>query len=154
MTYTDAELRQANVDPKTGLATDYLNLFNEAIMLFEMAMDMPDVAEELVACQPRSYIDHFTASGFHGAEIVVWAYEHASPKIRGPFYEACERACDLFQQAIDVLLSSNLEDPAVRFDLETRLSDMKAVVLGLDSHIHGSDAPIIHPAQSEVDALF
>ena len=28
-----AELKAANINPQTGLATDYLNHFNEAIML-------------------------------------------------------------------------------------------------------------------------
>ena len=45
--YSEQDLLAANVNPATGLATDYLNLFNEAIMLFEMGLDMPDMAEEL-----------------------------------------------------------------------------------------------------------
>ena len=36
-----ARLRAANINPRTGLATDYLNHFNEAIMLLEMIPDMP-----------------------------------------------------------------------------------------------------------------
>ncbi|MDP3655070.1 MAG: hypothetical protein Q8R67_25705, partial [Rhodoferax sp.] len=35
-----ALLRAANINPRTGLATDYLNHFNEAIMLLEMVPDM------------------------------------------------------------------------------------------------------------------
>ena len=42
--YSEQDLLAANVNPATGLATDYLNLFNEAIMLFEMGLDMPDMA--------------------------------------------------------------------------------------------------------------
>ncbi|TMJ23687.1 MAG: hypothetical protein E6G93_02785 [Alphaproteobacteria bacterium] len=37
-----AELLAANINPRTGLATDYLNHFNEAIMLLEMIPDMPE----------------------------------------------------------------------------------------------------------------
>jgi len=33
-----AELLAANINPRTGLATDYLNHFNEAIMLLEMIL--------------------------------------------------------------------------------------------------------------------
>ena len=32
-----AKLRAANINPRTGLATDYLNHFNEAIMLLQYA---------------------------------------------------------------------------------------------------------------------
>ncbi|MEO8318885.1 MAG: hypothetical protein ABI561_11235, partial [Bradyrhizobium sp.] len=39
-----AQLKAANINPRTGLATDYLNHFNEAIMLLEMVPDMPECA--------------------------------------------------------------------------------------------------------------
>jgi len=39
----------------TGLATDYLNHFNEAIMLLEMIPDMPECAEDFLQWRPLSY---------------------------------------------------------------------------------------------------
>jgi hypothetical protein len=50
-----AQLRAANINPRTGLATDYLNHFNEAIMLLEMIPDIPQCAEEFLGWQPLSY---------------------------------------------------------------------------------------------------
>jgi hypothetical protein len=47
-------LRAANINPRTGLATDYLNHFNEAIMLLEMIPDMPECAEDFLGWQPLS----------------------------------------------------------------------------------------------------
>jgi fermentation-respiration switch protein FrsA (DUF1100 family) len=67
-----AELRAANINPRTGLATDYLNHFNEAIMLLEMIPDM-------------SYREHFTASSFRARELAVAAYDSANPAIRDEF---------------------------------------------------------------------
>jgi hypothetical protein len=49
-----AQLQAANINPRTGLATDYLNHFNEAIMLLEMIPDMPECVEEFLGWQPRS----------------------------------------------------------------------------------------------------
>ena len=43
-----ARLRAANINPHTGLATDYLNHFNEAVMLLEMVPDMPECAEDFL----------------------------------------------------------------------------------------------------------
>src|SRR5256886_5047348 len=40
-----ARLRTANINPRTGLATDYLNHCNEAIILLEMIPDMPKCAD-------------------------------------------------------------------------------------------------------------
>ena len=45
---TAAELTAANINPRTGLATDYLNHFNEAIMLLDMIPDMPECAEDFL----------------------------------------------------------------------------------------------------------
>jgi hypothetical protein len=50
-----ARLRAANINPRTGLATDYLNHFNEAIMLLEMIPDMPECAEDFLLWYPLSY---------------------------------------------------------------------------------------------------
>ena len=50
-----AVLRAANINPRTGLATDYLNHFNEAIMLLEMIPDMPECAEDFLTWTPLSY---------------------------------------------------------------------------------------------------
>src|SRR3954462_12291667 len=80
-----AELRAANINPRTGLATDYLNHFNEAIMLLEMIPDMPDCAEEFFSWRPLSYREHFAASSFKARELAIAAYEAADPAIRAEF---------------------------------------------------------------------
>jgi hypothetical protein len=80
-----AELRAANINPRTGLATDYLNHFNEAIMLLEMIPDMPDCAEDFLAWQPLSYREHFAASNFRARELAIAAYDSADAAIRREF---------------------------------------------------------------------
>src|SRR5271163_1492353 len=77
-----AQLRAANINPRTGLATDYLNHFNEAIMLLEMIPDMPECAEDFLGWQPLSYAEHFTASNFKARELAIEAYESADQGIR------------------------------------------------------------------------
>jgi hypothetical protein len=80
-----AQLRAANINPRTGLATDYLNHFNEAIMLLEMIPDLPECAEEFLQWQPRSYREHFAASNFRARELAIAAYDSANPDIRTEF---------------------------------------------------------------------
>lgn len=151
--YSESEMRAANVNPNTGLATDYLNLFNEAIMLFEMGLDMPEMAEELTEWAPCSYIEHFERSGFEHRDIVVGAYHAAPEDRRRMFDDCCARAIEEFASAIDIFLSSNITEEAARTDLENRLRHMKAWVVEMDSHIHGRVAEKAS-AQSEIDALF
>ena len=80
-----AVLRAANINPRTGLATDYLNHFNEAIMLLEMIPDMPECAEDFLTWSPLSYAEHFWASNFKARDLAIEAYELADPKIRADF---------------------------------------------------------------------
>src|SRR5579864_8425080 len=76
------QLRAANINPRTGLATDYLNHFNEAVMLLEMVPDIPECAEDFLGWQPLSYAEHFTASNFKARDLAIEAYESADPAIR------------------------------------------------------------------------
>src|ERR1700735_1481611 len=77
-----AELRAANINPRTGLATDYLNHFNEAVMLLEMVPDMPECAEDFMGGKPLSYAEHFTASNFKARDLAIEAYNMADGRIR------------------------------------------------------------------------
>src|SRR5579864_8431700 len=80
-----ADLRAANINPRTGLATDYLNHFNEAVMLLEMIPDMPECAEDFLGWRPLSYAEHFTASNFKARELAIEAYNAADKRIRTDF---------------------------------------------------------------------
>jgi hypothetical protein len=80
-----AQLRAANINPRTGLATDYLNHFNEAIMLLEMIPDMPECSEDFLAWQPLSYSEHFTASKFKARDLAIEAYQATDANIRAEF---------------------------------------------------------------------
>jgi hypothetical protein len=80
-----ALLRAANINPRTGLATDYLNHFNEAVMLLEMIPDMPECADDFLEWRPLSYAEHFTASNFKARDLAISAYHSADEHIRVEF---------------------------------------------------------------------
>ena len=77
-----ARLAAANINPTTGLATDYLNHFNEGIMLLEMMSSCPDCVADFLAWRPMSYRQHFEASSLKGRDLVIAAYEEADPNAR------------------------------------------------------------------------
>jgi len=80
-----AELLAANINPRTGLATDYLNHFNEAIMLLELIPDMPDCYELFLEWQPLTYAEHFIKSNFKARDLAIASYESAAPNVRAEF---------------------------------------------------------------------
>jgi hypothetical protein len=79
----DVAVCDTHINPVTGLATDYLNHFNEAIMLLEMLSSFPDCHDDFLAWRPLSYREHFAASRFKGRAMAIAAYEAADPTRRG-----------------------------------------------------------------------
>ena len=77
---SDARLAAANINPSTGLASDYLNHFNEAIMLLEMLSSCPDCLDDFLGWRPMSYREHFEASRVKGRSLAIAAYEVRQPK--------------------------------------------------------------------------
>ena len=80
-----ARAQGTNIDPQTLLATDYLNHFNEIVMLLELIPDMPECLEDAEAWTPKSYQDHFRDSQFRDRDLAVEAYEHVPHCYREPF---------------------------------------------------------------------
>jgi hypothetical protein len=76
------QIAHSSINPTTGLATDFLNHFNEAIMLLEMAANAPEFLEDFLEWRPVSYQDHFAASRLKDREVVVLAYATADPNAR------------------------------------------------------------------------
>ncbi len=52
---TTAAASRELTHPVSGLANDYLNLFNELVMMLEQLPQMPELLEELYAWRPTSY---------------------------------------------------------------------------------------------------
>lgn len=80
---SDARLAAVNINPSTGLASDYLNHFNEAIMLLEMLSSCPDCLDDFLGWRPMSYREHFEASRVKGRSLAIAAYDFANPSLRG-----------------------------------------------------------------------
>lgn len=74
-----------NINPDTGLCTDYLNHFSEAIMALEMLSAVPESLEDFLDWRPRSYTEHFAASNFKNRDAVIAAYHAADPAVRQSF---------------------------------------------------------------------
>ncbi len=90
----------ANINPQTLLATDYLNHFNEIVMMLEMLPDCPECIEEAKEWHPKTYPEHFRDSGFKDKELAIEAYEHVPSKFRRPFEQAVEQMNRLVQTTI------------------------------------------------------
>lgn len=83
--FAPALLTAANINPVTRLATDYLNHFNNVVMLLDLVADMPEFAEEILAWRPATYQAYFSNAHFRERDLAVDAYAHADPAVRAEF---------------------------------------------------------------------
>ena len=152
-------LEHANINPKTKLATDYLNHFNEVIMLIDMLDMMPECADDVLQWHPKSYQQHFDDSGFAEKDLAIAAYNHAPKAIRQSF--------DRTVAEIDVIIfrvQAMLREPS---SCEGRPSNTLSIILANELRplmdrasgiVNGTLAeesllPAEH-AQDTIDALF
>ena len=147
-----AKVRGTNISEATLLATDYLNHFNEIVMLLEMVPDMPDMLEECKYWKPKSYQDHFRDSGFSDRDLAVEAYDHVPERFKTPFEETVRQMNRLIEKSID-----RMENQIKSDDMALAVHTARAAVGGLQrlieitaAIIHGSAATM---TQDEIDAM-
>jgi len=152
-----ARLAAANINPKTGLASDYLNHFNEAIMLLDLLPQTPECIVELIGWEPLSYEEHFAASHFKDKELAIAAYEAAEPIARVRLDEIADTmnallvaTCEAFQRRASLDSANALAaDTAAR--LKPMVARAGAVINGYD--IATSEDMTTGEQQATVDAL-
>ena len=103
-------VKGANINEVTLLATDYLNHFNEIIMLIDMISDMPECIEDVAAWEPKSYQDHFRDSSFSDKDLAVAAYEHVPAQFRQPFERLINQLNALVLQVASRLMEASVAE--------------------------------------------
>ena len=142
-----------NINPDTWLATDYLNHFNEAIMLLEMIPELPECAEDFLSWQPLSYAEHFVHSNFKGRDLAIAAYNQAPSAIRARFDEVCRTMTSILVAIREAVEQSNRDATKMRL-AEQAVSWLKPLVGKAGGIINGTDAQsdTARP-QSDVDRI-
>jgi hypothetical protein len=80
-----ARLKAANINPVTGLATDYLNHYNEVAMTVANLSDLPDMRDDVLAWRPLGYPAHFLHTGFAERGLAIAAYIAAPRDVKAKF---------------------------------------------------------------------
>jgi len=116
----------ANINPKTGLSTDYLNHFNEMVMLIELYPSAPDLREEILGWKLLSYREHFETSGFRAKALALLAHDLAAPALK---------------KSLDVIIA----------EIETVLLLAQNAIAG--ERFHGEANPTLHESAEAVEML-
>lgn len=141
-----------NISPTSLLATDYLNHFNEIIMLLGMVPDMPDIIEECRSWQPKDYKDHFRDSGFHDRALAVEAYDHVPARYKQPFEDTVEQMNRVVENAISKIGSATDEGDTMSaaFKAETASRLLQHLLDIASAIIHGAEVTM---SQADIDAF-
>lgn len=101
-----ARLSAANINPRTMLASDYLNQFYRATMLLELMPAVPDSMAELAQWQPLSYCEHFAQSAFKERELAILAYRLTDPQLRRRIDDIADEMNAILGSTIDAIRHS------------------------------------------------
>lgn len=148
-----AKVEGTNISSQTLLATDYLNHFNEIVMLLDMLPDMPDMIEECKAWAPKDYKSHFADSTFSDKQLAIEAYDRVPSKYRKPFEETIGQINTLLLDGLD-RLDHLIADGAETEQLQESCRGIsRAAQLLMDCAsgiIHGGARAMV---QAEIDGL-
>jgi hypothetical protein len=148
-----AKVQGTNISAQTLLATDYLNHFNEIVMLLDMIPDMPDMVEECKMWQPKSYKEHFADSTFSDRQLAIEAYDRVPSMFRKPFEETLSQINTLLLTGIARLEDEIVAgaDPGLVGDHVRAISRASQALMDCASAIiHGSNRAM---AQAEIDGM-
>lgn len=149
-----------NINEETLLATDYLNHFNEVIMLLELVPDMPECLDDVKEWQPKTYAEHFRDSAFSDKELAVLAYENAPNAIREPFDQTTDEINAKVKSGIadiETVQKNGMDDhlrETVRIitrDIQLLMDRSSAIING----DYGKEVEVeVTMDQEDIDALF
>jgi len=81
-------LKAANINPATGLATDYLNHYNEIAMTIASLADLPEMREEVLGWRPVGYPAHFLRTRYADRGLAIAGYIAAPRDVKAQFLAA------------------------------------------------------------------
>lgn len=153
-----ARIAGSNIHPRSLLATDYLNHFNEVAMILDMVGDMPDMLEEAVGWRPRSYVEHFARSNLKDGALAIEAFDHVPADLRRRFGRIVAELDREILAGIECL-ATLLENPAAFSAASSDLSRrVQALLAALNGVIHAAPEAAREPDgpvdQADIDVLF
>ena len=141
-----------NINPVTGLSTDYLNHFTEVLMALELAAGIPECIADLRAWRPRTYAEHFATSRFTNRDTVIRLYQAADPSLRKQVDKVSDALNRLLAKARDAVL----RDPETAADAAAQHASVRPLITELAALMNGTEDEAgqgLNP-QAAIDAMF
>lgn len=147
-----AATARIGIDPRTGLATDFLNPYNEIAMLLGLVADDVTMVSDVEDWSPTGYVEHFEASGFSDRALAIEAYQIAPPAVRARFEAVAHDLDSVLLEGLAFLRQCRQAEAwsLIGPSAAALAEDARLYLHRLDALIHGGS---LRPAQAEVDNL-
>jgi hypothetical protein len=144
-----------NINPSTGLSTDYLNHFTEAVMVLEMVGTMPECVDDLRSWQAKTYTEHFAASHFSNRDAIIAAYQSADPAVRAAFDRISEMLNAMVRRTRELVLQ-HVGTAEVEAVARRALDRLRPLIARTAALINGTalETADRQGPQAAVDAIF
>jgi hypothetical protein len=124
-------------NPETGLASDYLNHYNQAIMLLDVLPHCHECVIDLFCWTPVSYRDHFANSQLKNRHAAIVAYDNAASEPRRCLEELVDIMTALLQ-SVCAALQSNLPPSEATHLAQEAAANLKPLIARAGAVINGT----------------
>jgi hypothetical protein len=101
----------ALVNPASGIANDYLNHFNEILLLIEnLPALLPEMIDEILAWKPISYREYFTNSPLPGSAKTLEIYDSLDEEFRVDFESMVKILDKIILESIKIVTDARRPD--------------------------------------------
>ena len=150
------------INETTLLATDYLNHFNEVVMILDLLTEMPDMIVEAQEWKPKSYQAHFADSVFPYRDLAIAAFEDAPAEVRALFDPLIESLNEMVIASVAKIAAAVESGDSVRLEhlvqtasrkLHNSISRASAIINGKITAVDSTQTDVIMD-QTSIDSLF
>ncbi len=103
-------IKQASnlVNPSSGIANDFLNQYNEVLLLVEnLPVLLPEMVDELLAWKKKSYEEYFMTSPLPGSDIAIKIYGMLDDSFKKKFEVQIAKIDKIADRAVEVIRERN-----------------------------------------------
>jgi hypothetical protein len=149
----------ALVNPESGLANDYLNHFNEILLLIEnLPALLPEMIDEILAWRPIGYRDYFKNSPLPGSQETLQIYDGLDEAFRRDFETMIELLDKIVLKSIAIITDNRREDGTIDPDAiggvcEKLAGDLRLVLDRTADLVNHGYAPPLERPQDMADRI-
>ncbi|MBV1707839.1 MAG: hypothetical protein KGQ37_11600 [Hyphomicrobiales bacterium] len=144
------------VNPKSGIANDYLNVLNEISMLVENYPAMPEFYDSIVGWKTTGYTEYFRNSNLPGRDAALKSWEVTRAELREAFETLIHEVETLASRAKSNITSHaerQLDDEAIESICADLAESMRACILRATHIINNGTVLPQDDAQARADAI-